>query len=308
MRMIINLMMVLLIPWCATVSLAQGPVRLNKAIELLESEQAAFGVLAFDYSMNNARSLSTSGLDFIIIDMEHAPFSVESLRDFLLGMIDKRVILEKGSLQPDVVPFVRIPAVGAANDTIAQVKQVLDVGVFGVMFPGINNRQEAESVVRAMRYPQDKGANDFHPEGIRGMNPSNATWFWGTRDYTSRADVWPLDPNGELLAIIQIESIAGLENIDEIASVPGVGVIFIGPADLSNAMGYASSAPEVELAIQSILASCLRHGVACAITTNENTVAQRLEQGFRFVTVGFDGGLSAQVTGALSKGKESVGR
>ena len=63
--------------------------RLNKAIELLENDQPAFGLLSFDYSLNNARSLSRSGLDFIIIDMEHAPFDVERIRQFLLGMTDK---------------------------------------------------------------------------------------------------------------------------------------------------------------------------------------------------------------------------
>ena len=90
--------------------------RLNKLIELIENDQPAFGVLSFDYSLNNARSMATSGLDFVFIDMEHAPFDVERLREFLLGMTNKRSILEKGSLQPDVVPFVRIPAAGGAEE------------------------------------------------------------------------------------------------------------------------------------------------------------------------------------------------
>ena len=80
--------------------------RVNKLIELFENGEPGFGVLSFDYSLNNARSLATSGLDFVFIDMEHAPFDVERLREFLLGMTNKRSILEKGNLQPDVVPFV----------------------------------------------------------------------------------------------------------------------------------------------------------------------------------------------------------
>lgn len=282
--------------------------RLNKAIALMENDEPAFGLLSFDYSLTNARSLSRSGLDFIIIDMEHAPFDVERIREFLLGMTDKRAILEKGSLQPNVVPFVRIPASGG-EDVLSQVKQVLDVGAFGVMFPSVNNADEAEMAIRASRYPQLNGADDYQPAGLRGRNPANAVWYWGTRDYIAKADLWPLDPNGELLAIIQIETPEGVENIEEIISVPGTGVIFIGPSDLSAAMGYASAAaPQVEAAIQTVLSSCLAHDVPCAITTNSRTVEGRLAEGFRFVTVGLDGGLSTGAQDAFNRGRDASGR
>ena len=272
---------------CAS-ALAQTPDRLNKAIELFEASQPAVGLLAFDYSLNNARSLARSDLDFIIIDMEHAPYDVERLRQFLLGMTDKRAILETGSLQPSVVPFVRIPAIGQEN-LLSMTKQVLDVGAFGVMFPSINSAAEAEKAVRAMRYPQLLGAEDSEPKGLRGRNPSNARWYWGIEDYHARADVWPLDPRGELLAIIQIETLEAVEAADEIMSVPGVGAIFIGPLDLATDMGYASaSAPEVEAQIQKVLAACLTHDVPCAITTNAESIERRLQQGFRLVTRGVD--------------------
>lgn len=294
---------------CSSLVWAQGSeTRLNKTIELLENDEPAFGLLAFDYSLNNARSLARSGLDFIIIDMEHAPFDVERIRQFLLGMTDKRALIEKGSLQPDVVPFVRIPAIGS-EDVLSQVKQALDVGAFGVMFPSVNNAEEAEMAIRASRYPQLTGAEDFEPAGLRGRNPSNAVWYWGIRDYHAKADLWPLDPLGELLAIIQIETPEGVANIEEIISVPGTGVIFIGPSDLSTAMGYASSAePEVEAAIQTVLAACLAHDVPCAITTNSRSVEQRLAEGFRFVTVGLDGGLSTSAQDALNRGRGAAGQ
>ena len=80
-------------------------VRLNRAIELLENDQPALGVLSADYSLENARALARSGLDFIIVDMEHYPFDVERLRLFLLGMTDKRQIQEKGNLQMNVTPY-----------------------------------------------------------------------------------------------------------------------------------------------------------------------------------------------------------
>ena len=293
----------------ASVSAQSDTVRLNKLIDLFEQDEPAFGLLSFDYSLTNARAMANSGLDFILIDMEHAPFDVERLRAFLLGMTSKRSILEKGNLQPDVVPFVRIPAAGGADEIIAQAKQVLDVGAYGIMFPAIQNREQAELAVRAIRYPQINGVDDYEPQGLRGRNPSNAVWYWGVRDYHARADVWPLDPQGELLAIMFVESPEAVANIEEIISVPGVGGIFIGPSDLSTSMGYTSpAAPEVEAAIQEVLAACLEHDVPCAITTNARTVQQRIEQGFRFVTVGVDSGLSAGASSALRLGREAAGQ
>tara|TARA_Y100000758_G_scaffold94880_1_gene65436 strand:+ start:7361 stop:8293 length:933 start_codon:yes stop_codon:yes gene_type:complete len=283
--------------------------RLNKLIELFENDQPAFGVLSFDYSLNNARAMASSGLDFLFIDMEHAPFDIERLRLFLLGMTDKRSINEKGNLQPNVVPLVRIPAAGGAEELIAQAKQVLDVGVFGIFFPAVHTREQAELAVRATRYPQYNDAPDYEPAGLRGRNPSNAMWYWGVRDYHARADVWPLDPQGELLAMMFIESRAGVENIEEIITVPGLGGIFIGPSDLSTSMGYTSpAAPEVEQAIQTVLSACLEHDVPCAITTGQGSVQQRIDQGFRFVTVGADGGLNTGASNALRLGREAAGR
>ena len=304
-KIIVAVLSLLVVSFASTVS-AQ---RLNKLIELMENDQPAFGVLSFDYSLNNARSMATSGLDFVFIDMEHAPFDVERLREFLLGMTNKRSILEKGSLQPDVVPFVRIPAAGGAEELIAQAKQVLDIGVFGIFFPAVHTREQAELAIKATRYPQYNGAPDFEPAGLRGRNPSNAVWYWGINDYHAKADVWPLDPEGELLAMMFIESAEGVENIDEIISVPGLGAIFIGPSDLSTSMGYASpAAPQVEEAIQRVLRACLDNDVPCAITTGPSSVQQRIEEGFSFVTVGADGGLNSGAASALRLGREAAGR
>ena len=281
-------------------------VRMNRTIELLESGQPAFGVLSADYSLGNARTLAGSNLDFIIIDMEHFPFDVERLQMFLLGMTNKRQIDQKGNLQMNVTPFVRVPATGA-EQVLFQAKQVLDVGVFGVMYPSVSTREQAEHAVRATRYPQSRGVPDFEPAGLRGRNPANATWFWGVGDYMQRADVWPLDPRGDLLAIIQIETVEGVANAEEIVAVPGIGVIFIGPSDLTASMGFPP-ASEVEVAIQRVLRACLAQGVPCAITTGAGTVEQRLNEGFRFVTVGFDGGISGGVATALQRGRAAAGR
>ncbi len=101
-----------------------------------------------------------------------------------------------------------------------------------------------------------------------------------------------------------------MANIQEIATTPGVGVLFIGPMDLATQMGYGDDLgnPAVEEAIQTVLSACLEHDVPCAITTGAGSVAERLEQGFRVVTVGADGGMTAGTARALDIGREAAGR
>jgi 4-hydroxy-2-oxoheptanedioate aldolase len=288
-------------------SSAQQP-RLNRTIELLSQGRVTFGVLSHDRSLENARAIARSGLDYVFVDMEHGPLDIQALRMFLLGMIDKQRIIEKGNLQMDVTPLVRIPPNGRDQATFIA-KQVLDVGVMGIMFPYVSTAAEAELAVRSMRYPQLRGSPDMLPAGIRGAAPINATWFWGIADYQARADVWPLDPQGELMAVIQIETEEALKNVEAIVAVPGVSAIFIGPADLSLSMGYAMNAAEVEASIQRILQAARARKMPIGITTDADTVERRLKEGFNFVTVGFgDGGITPESARALTIGRKAAGR
>lgn len=290
---------------------AQDDRPLSHVIELLDQDQAVFGIISSDRSLTNARSLSRSGLDFIIIDMEHGAFSPETLRVFLLGMTDKQQIVAAGHPQMAVTPIVRVPQNGAEMMT-SIVKQTLDMGAFGVMFPMVDDREQALSAVTSMRYPRPLASNVREPIGRRGRSPGIASWLWGIGggEYFEKADTWPLASDGNLLAVIQIESPRGVQNIEEIITTPGVGVIFVGPSDLATQMGYGDNpgAPEVEEAIQTVLASCLRHDIPCAITTGASSVEERLEQGFRVVTVGGDGGITAGTARALELGQNAAGR
>jgi 4-hydroxy-2-oxoheptanedioate aldolase len=279
--------------------------RLNRTIELLAAKNVTFGILSHDRSLENARALARSALDFVIVDMEHGPFDVSALRTFLLGMIDKERIIANGHLQMDVTPLVRLPANGRDQVTFLA-KQVLDVGVMGVMFPYVNTPGEAELAVRSMRYPQRRGAPDRVPEGLRGSGPGIPEWFWGVRNYQELADVWPLDRRGELLSIIQIESEQGLRNVEAIAAVPGVSALFIGPADLALSLGYPPDAPEVESAIQTILRAARARQLAVGITTSAETIERRITEGFTIVTVGFgDGGITPESARVLELGRKA---
>lgn len=285
--------------------------RLNRTIETLSQGDATFGILSGDQSLHNARALANSGLDFVIIDLEHNPWDVETLRAFLLGMTDRGQIARSGSLQMPVTPIVRVPQNG--QEMLQHfAKQALDMGAFGVMFPFINNREEALNAITSMRYPRPLGHPLTEPHGMRGRSPGIATWYWGISggEYFQRADVWPHNPEGELISVIQIETREGLENAEEIISTPGVGALFIGPLDLATQMGYGDQTnhPEVEAAIQRILAICLQYDVPCGLTTNPGNVEDRIRQGFRFVTVGGDGGITPGTAEALQRGRQAAGR
>ena len=111
----------------------------------------------YDFSLYAAAQFASSDLDFIIIDMEHRGLDFERLETFLLGTTNKAEIAKQGNLQVRVPPIVRIPTYGRApNEAI--VKQVLDMGAFGIMFPAIENKEQAIEAVSASRYPQMKGS------------------------------------------------------------------------------------------------------------------------------------------------------
>ena len=286
--------------------------RLSRVIDLLDGRDAVFGIISSDRSLNNARSLARSGLDFIIIDMEHGPWSPETLRVFLLGMTDRQRTAANGHLQMAVTPLVRVPQNGAEMMS-SVVKQALDVGAFGVMFPMIENREQALNAVSSMRYPRPLGSDIREPRGRRGRSPGIASWFWGIGggEYYRRADLWPLDPSGNLLAIIQ-----GRESRRRREDRRNHHHAWrrrhlrrsIGSLDADGLRGQPRRARSGAGHPQTVLAACLRHDVPCAITTGAGSVEDRLSQGFRMVTVGGDGGITAGTSRALGLGRSAAGR
>ena len=270
-----------------TVLTAQQPrVHLNPVVAKLAAGQTVYGLInSGDLSIVNARETARAPVDFVYADMEHNPLDFAGLATFLLGLTDKAAILSKGNLQPNVALFARFPPEADQSNWV--VKQALDMGLMGVIFNGVDRREQAVEAIRSMRYPPLKGETRREPVGIRGYGTAAATWAWGVSaaEYERRADVWPLNPDGDLLAILMIESVEGLENLDAIASVPGVGALFLGAGgDLSRSMGVRQDAPELEQAFQRVLAACKKHNVACAISANSGAdVARRSKEGWRII-------------------------
>jgi 4-hydroxy-2-oxoheptanedioate aldolase len=270
-----------------SIALAQPPPKhLNPVIEKLAAGKPFFGVQTGDLSLENARSLARADIDYVYLEMEHGPMDFEGLHRFTVGMIDKAAILKKGNPQPNVAIFARFAPYGREQ---AQwfVKQALDIGLMGVIFNGIDNREQALLAVRNMRYPQKRNSKYPEPPGLRGYAPGNAVWWWGITEaeYERRADLWPLNPDGDLLAIMMIETAEGLKNADAIASTPGVGAIFVGAgADLSQYLGIERNSPELEQGFQTILRACLARNVPCGITaTNPRDIAKRVEDGWKMI-------------------------
>jgi hypothetical protein len=135
---------------------------------------------------------------------------------------------------------VRVPANGVEMNQ-AYAKQALDRGVYGVIWPHINDVAQAYNAVSSCRYGRPKNAPLYEPRGVRGDGPATAARYWGLSqaEYYAKADVWPLAPQGEILVGLMIESVKGVENLDEILKeVPGVGFVLIGEGDLSQEMGF----------------------------------------------------------------------
>src|SRR5262249_26901774 len=225
----------------------RAPVHLNPVIEKLSQGKAFVGVNTGDLSLENARTLARAQIDYVYVDMEHTPLDFQGLHLFNIGMIDRAAAAKKGSVAPNVALFARFPP--EADEGAWVVKQALDIGLHGVIFNGVDTREQALAAVKSMRYPQLRGSKYFEPAGIRGSAPGLATWIWGltAEEYERHADLWPLNPEGDLLAIAMIESVEGMKNLDAILSTPGIGAVFIGNAnDLRHTMGVPATSPEVE--------------------------------------------------------------
>jgi len=216
----------------------------NRVIEKLQLGLPAIGTFT---------RAPSSDLDFAVIDEQYGEFDIEGVNAAVQGMK-----VDNGT--PMVAPIVRIP-LAARDAPQAVVEQLLAAGVYGLMFPDVETKSQAEAAVGAMASAQD--------------------------------DLWPLAPGGKLIAMIQIESPLGIENLDAILEVAGIGVLFLGPTDMATAIGAEGpDAPQVEVLVQQVLEVCLAQDIACGYPIvaaspedAKRQTAERLEQGFKVLAV-----------------------
>ncbi len=281
--------------------------RLNGAIRALEQGQPAF-VTFSPADIGAAQAIGDAPYDAVVFEMEHGPYDIRTLRDCLQYMLNRRQIVERASLAPAVTPFVRIPPNGGEhNQWIA--KQVLDSGVYGVVWPHVSTVEDARNAVAACRYPRPKSAPHFEPAGQRGDAPAAAARYWGLTqpEYYARADTWPLAPDGEILVVIMCEEARAIDNLRQmLREVPGIGVVLIGEGDLSQDLGFPRQYehPTVAAAIAEILSICKEAGVPCGHPhVDARNVERLLEQGFRWLMASPERSLNA-----LELGRKTAGR
>jgi 4-hydroxy-2-oxoheptanedioate aldolase len=266
--------------------IAEQRLHLNPVVAKLAEGRTVYGLQAgIEMSIGSARAAARAPADYIYVDMEHNPLDMPALYQFHLAMADRAMVLKKGNLQPNVALMARFPP--EADESGWVVKQALDMGLHGVFFNGVDTAEQARLAVSYMRYPPRRDSKYPQPRGIRGAGPGNATWLWGltTDEYERHADLWPLNPDGDLLATMMIESVDGLANVDQIAATPGVGSLFLGNAnDLAHSLGLPGSHPEVEAARQKILTACKAHKIACNITANDaDEIVRRVNEGWHMI-------------------------
>jgi 4-hydroxy-2-oxoheptanedioate aldolase len=227
----------------------------------LAGDRPLIGMWVASGSPYCAEICAGSGLDWLLIDSEHSPNDVRSLLPQL-----------QATAPYPVHVVVRPPSADRVH-----LKQLLDIGVRNLLIPMVDSAAEAEEVVRATRYP---------PRGVRGVGSALARASRWNRipDYLHHADEG-------ISVVVQIESEAGLHNVESIASVDGVAGIFIGPADLAASLGHLGRPdhPRVRTEIEQAISRIVASGMAAGVNAFAATDARRgLELGCRFVLVGAD--------------------
>lgn len=243
--------------------------RMNRLIEQLESGKTAI-----------------SGDAWLFVDFEHQPYSIERVQQAMTALFAKK----NAQGQPEQAPIARIPAEGDQESRWI-VKQVLETGALGIVIPQVDTKEQAMRIVQSMRYPQRTNTKYPAPVGRRGSGGPSRTWGYPslTDEYLQKADLWPNNPQGELLAFPQIESPEGVKNINEILDVPGVAGIFVGPNDLSQNYGQGpwyptTHTPIVEQALETVAKACVAKKKYCAmVTATEEETQKYMKLGFKVI-------------------------
>ena len=234
----------------------------NHARKRLATGEPSIGTWLSIASPEAAGLVARLGFDWLTVDAEHNPIDILTLARMFSA------ISAWGT-----APIVRIPW-----NTPENFKRVLDAGAWGVVVPMVNSREEAEQAVEATRY---------HPHGNRSVGGSG-----GAMSFRAESSEYYARANDEILLVLQIEHEQGVENCEEILSVPGVDACFIGPNDLAASMGRGlgtpleSDDPPVVAAIDHILQTARNAGVAPGIhTSGVAGINMRIEQGFQYLAL-----------------------
>jgi 2-keto-3-deoxy-L-rhamnonate aldolase RhmA len=233
--------------------------------KLLREGQTVVAATIMVNSVDVAAHAASMGFDFLWIEMEHSPITLETLRNIVLATRGMKAL-----------PFARVPV-----NEIWMAKRVLDAGVSGVIFPFTSTPELAAQAVAACRYP---------PAGRRGSGANLARFTWP--DPTS----YPDSADKNVVVIVIIEEARAVENVEAIAATPGIDIMFIGTSDLSFSLGLRGDQdhPRLQEAIEKVVAAAHKHGkVAGRPAATPELAQQYMAQGFRFFQAPTDLGFMA---------------
>lgn len=236
----------------------------NQFKHAINASQRQIGLWVALGHVNGAELLASTGYDWLLIDLEHAPNDLRSAVSQMQAMAAS-----------GVTPVIR-PPIGETW----MIKQILDAGCQTLLIPMVESAEQAQALVQAMHYP---------PRGVRGVGAAlaRASQYGGLSDYLRTA-------GDEVCLLLQVESQKGLDALDDILKVEGVDGVFIGPADLAADMGYLGNptAEPVVKAVEEALIKIKAAGQKAGILTSDPNLLRRADEiGAEFIAIGSDVGL-----------------
>ena len=291
--------------------------RINRAIELLAQGQAIYYVgphTGHVLTAAQGREDAGSWADYINVGMEHGAFDMTGLAAYLNGLVDGGPT-RSGHRAPTVI--VEAPVNGTDEQNVRfnawQFRQILGRGAHGILLCQAESEDAVRAFVEACRYPHHlTGVNPTLPtplERLRGKaitsppahgklgigtrgrgSEATAAAVWGLApsDYMARCDPWPLNPAGELLLGVKLESPEGVANCEAILAVPGLGFAELGPGDLGLSLGYTSVPrapypPEMQEARARVFGACRTRGIPFLEGCTPENIISRLDEGVRVI-------------------------
>src|SRR6202521_1479147 len=274
-------------------TVAQTPKakRINRAIELLEQGQPIYytgshsGTTgSFEQGITDAQTYA----DYLSYDMEHAPYDIKGLADYMRGLVAGGPT-KSGHRTPAVI--VNVPVNGLDEATVRanawMFNQVLATGVHGILLTHADTPGAVRAFVESVRLPIHKQAVGAGiSEGRRGVHGAEtAAQIWGVSqdEYLSKADAWPLNPDGELLLGLKLEDKYALASADQNAKVPGIAFAEWGPGDMALSLGVrgrgADTAPEMLAARAKVFAACKANKLFFLNSMNPANVVAMIQEG-----------------------------
>ncbi len=295
--------------------------RVNRAIELLAGDQAIYYAGAHTgHVLTHAEGREDAGTwaDYLNIGMEHGAFDMTGLAAYLAGMVDGGPT-RSGHRTPSVIVEAPVNGTDEANvrHNAWQFRQILGRGVHGILLCQAESADAVRAFVESCRYPhhargvdpalpspvarlggaagrtpgRDAGGKPLLGIGTRGRgSEATASAIWGISqdEYFARCEPWPLNPEGELLLGVKLESPEGVANCEAILDVPGLGFAELGPGDLGLALGYVAVPrrpypPEMQQARAKVFGACRKRGIAFLEGASPETIAAQLDEGVRVI-------------------------